>query len=52
MTKGVLIFAHNSPDVDYGLMATIAGGLAKKNLGVPVSLVTRIRHTDQSTGSI
>jgi len=40
MTKGVLIFAHNSPDVDYGLMAIIAGGLAKKNLGVPVSLVT------------
>ena len=40
MTKGVLLFAHNSPDIDYGLMSIIAGGLAKKNLGVPVSLVT------------
>jgi hypothetical protein len=42
MTRGVLIFAHNSPDVDYGLMSIIAGGLAKKNLGVSVSLVTDI----------
>jgi len=40
MNKGVLIFAHNNPDIDYGLMAIIAGGLAKKNLQVPVSLVT------------
>jgi hypothetical protein len=40
MTHGVLLFAHNSPEIDYGLMAIIAGGLAKKNLGVPVSLVT------------
>jgi hypothetical protein len=42
MTRGVLIFAHNSPDVDYGVMSIIAGGLAKKNLGVSVSLVTDI----------
>lgn len=40
MNKGALIFAHNSRDVDYVLLALIAGGLAKKNLGVPVSLVT------------
>ncbi len=40
MTRGILIFAHNSPALDYGLMAIIAGGLAKKNLGLPVSLVT------------
>jgi len=40
MTKGVLLFAHNNSDVDYGLMAIIAGGLAKKHLRVPVSLVT------------
>lgn len=39
MTKGVLIFAHNSTAVDYGMMAVIAGGLAKKHLKVPVSLV-------------
>jgi hypothetical protein len=40
MTRGVLIFAHNNRDVDYALLALIAGSLAKKNLGVPVSLVT------------
>lgn len=40
MNKGVLLFAHNSKEVDYSLLAIIAGGLAKKNLSVPVSLVT------------
>lgn len=40
MNKGVVIFAHNSRDVDYALMALISGGLAKKNLNVPVSLIT------------
>ena len=40
MTKGILIFAHNNPQIDYGLMAIISAGLAKKNLKVPVSLVT------------
>jgi len=40
MTKGALIFAHNSRDVDYILLSLISGGLAKKNLNVPVSLVT------------
>lgn len=44
MNRGCLIFAHNSRDVDYAMMAIISGGLAKKNLQVPVSLVT-----DQST---
>lgn len=38
-TKGVVIFAHNSTEVDYGLLAIISGGLAKKNLNVPVSLI-------------
>ena len=40
MTKGILMFAHNGPEVDYGTMAIIAGGLAKKHLSLPVSLVT------------
>jgi hypothetical protein len=40
MTKGVLIFAHNGPEVDYGIMSIISGGLAKKHLGLPVSLIT------------
>lgn len=40
MTKGVLIISHNSRDIDYSLLSIISGGLAKKNLGVPVSLAT------------
>ena len=44
MNCGVLIFAHNSRDVDYALMSIVAGSLAKYHLNVPVSLIT-----DQST---
>jgi hypothetical protein len=44
MKKGILIFAHNSRDIDYSILALISGGLAKKQLKVPVSIVT-----DQST---
>ena len=40
MKKGILVYAHNSRAVDYALMAVISGGLAKKHLQVPVSLVT------------
>lgn len=40
MTRGALIFAHNSRRVDYALLALISGGLAKKHLNVPVSLAT------------
>jgi hypothetical protein len=40
MTKGILMYAHNNRTVDYALMAVISAGLAKKNLQVPVSLVT------------
>ena len=42
MTRGILIYAHNNRTVDYALMAAISGGLAKKNLQVPVSLITDI----------
>ncbi len=44
MKKGILIFAHNSREIDYSILALISGGLAKKHLNVPVSVVT-----DQST---
>lgn len=44
MNKGVILFAHNSREVDYSLLAIISGGLAKKYLEVPVSVIT-----DQST---
>jgi len=44
MTRGILIIAHNSRQVDYAKTAIIAGGLARKNLNLPVSLIT-----DQAT---
>jgi alpha-N-acetylglucosamine transferase len=40
MTRGAIIFAHNSRDIDYALLAVISGGLAKKHLNIPVSLIT------------
>jgi hypothetical protein len=40
MTKGILIYAYNNRTVDYALLSIISGGLAKKHLSVPVSLVT------------
>lgn len=46
MTRGVLIFAHNNRDIDYALMSIISGGLAKKHLDLPVSLVTDISTID------
>lgn len=44
MSNGVLLFAHNSRQIDYIKLSLIAGALAKKNLKVPVSLVTD-KHT-------
>jgi len=40
MTQGLVIYAHNSRDLDYAKLAIIAGGLAKKNLSRPVSLIS------------
>jgi hypothetical protein len=40
MNKGCLIFAHNSPEVDYGSQAVLSALLISKTLKVPVSLVT------------
>jgi hypothetical protein len=40
MNNGVILFAHNSKEVDYSLLAVIAAGLAKKNLNLPISLIT------------
>jgi hypothetical protein len=44
MNRGIVIIAHNNRDIDYSLMSIISGGLAKKYLNLPVSLIT-----DQST---
>lgn len=40
MNNGALIFAHNNREIDYALMSLISGGLAKKYLKIPVTLVT------------
>lgn len=40
MNNGILIFAHNNKEIDYGQMAYISASYAKKNLNVPISLVT------------
>jgi hypothetical protein len=42
MTNGILIYAHNHRSVDYALLSVISGGLAKRYLNVPASLVTDI----------
>ena len=40
MNKGVLIFGHNSTDLDYVKMASFSAKLVRKNLLTPVSLIT------------
>lgn len=40
MSKGILFFAHNNPQIDYCRMAIITAKYAIKNLNVPVSLIT------------
>lgn len=40
MNKGILIYAHNSRELDYLDLAVVSGHLATKNLKVPASLVT------------
>lgn len=40
MNTGAVIFAHNSRKIDYSIMAIISAGLTKKNLSIPVSLIT------------
>lgn len=46
MKKGVVIYAHNNRKIDYALMSLISGGLAKKHLQVPVSLITDTSTVD------
>jgi hypothetical protein len=44
MKKGIVVIAHNNRDVDYAKMAVVSAKFAKKNLQLPVSLIT-----DEST---
>ena len=40
MTKGVLMYAHNNPEIDYVKIACANALMVQKNLQVPVTLVT------------
>jgi hypothetical protein len=40
MNKGIVIIAHNNRKVDYAKMSIVAAKFAKKNLDVPVTLLT------------
>lgn len=40
MNKGIVLFAHNNRQIDYARMSLLSAKLAKKNLRVPVSLVS------------
>jgi len=40
MTRGVLMYAHNNPEIDYFKIACANALMVKKNLKVPVVLVT------------
>lgn len=40
MSNGVLLFAHNNQEIDYAFQAVVCASFIKKNLNVPVSLVT------------
>lgn len=42
MKKGIILIAHNNRKLDYARMAIISGGLAKKYLNVPVSIITDV----------
>lgn len=55
MSKGILFFAQNNKQIDYSKMAYIAAQYAKKNLDVPISLVTDVgtkRWIDSNNVSI
>lgn len=40
MDKGIVLFGHNSKDIDYVTLADVSAGYAVKNLDVPVTLIT------------
>lgn len=43
-TKGVVIYAHNNREIDFSLISMVSASLVKKNLLMPVSLITD-KHT-------
>lgn len=53
MTRGVLMYAHNNTEIDYLKIACANALMVRKNLGVPVSVVTdqgSLRWCEKSLG--
>jgi hypothetical protein len=53
MTRGVLMYAHNNSEIDYVKIACANALMVKKNLGVPVTLITdhgSIKWTKENLG--
>lgn len=48
MTKGVLLFAFNTSDIDYVKMANISANRINRLLGLPVTLITDIKPKSNS----
>ena len=40
MTAGVVMFAHNNREINYGMMAYVSARYVEKNLKVPISLIS------------
>lgn len=52
MNKGVVIFGHNSTQLDYVKLANISAKLVKANLGVPVTLITDSTSLSNTTSAL
>ena len=52
MTRGVLMYAHNNTEIDYFKVACANALMVKKNLGVPVTLVTDAGTNDWGYKSV
>lgn len=51
-SKGAVLFAHNNTEIDYIAIAAFNALLIKKNLGLPVQLVTDTDSISLYTGSL
>src|SRR5574337_801431 len=48
MSKGVLLYAHNNPEIDYFKIACVNAKLIKYNLNVPITVVSDKETIDYS----
>jgi len=52
MDKGIVIFGHNSKDIDYVKLSDMAAGYAVKKLDVPVTLITDHKSVTNSQSKL